>query len=102
MYKRQVHQETNDADELMLAYYLGSQRVEQLGLSIPLSLRRFLVVVNWPRVLVDTIERRQNVRSLILPSEAVSYTHLDVYKRQVVAVAHDRDVGADVCAVRVV
>ena len=66
---RAVHQETNDADELMLAYYLGSQRVEQLGLSIPLSLRRFLVVVNWPRVLVDTIERRQNVRSLILPSE---------------------------------
>ena len=64
-----VHQATYADDELMLDYYLGQQRVEQLGLAIPPSLRRFLVVVNWPRVLVDTIERRQNVRSLILPSE---------------------------------
>ena len=64
-----VHQATYADDELMLDYYLGQQRVEQLGLAIPPSLRRFLVVVNWPRVLVDTIERRQNVRALILPSE---------------------------------
>jgi hypothetical protein len=56
-------------DELLLRYYLGAQRVEQLGMAIPPSMRRFLVVANWPRVLVDTIERRQNVRSLILPGE---------------------------------
>lgn len=66
---RAIHQSTHLDDELMLAYYRGQQRVEQLGLAIPPSLRRFLVIVNWPRVLVDTIERRQNVRSLILPSE---------------------------------
>ncbi len=66
---RVIHQSTFGDDQLMLDYYLGQQRVEQLGLAIPPSLRRFLVVVNWPRVLVDTIERRQNVRSLILPSE---------------------------------
>lgn len=56
-------------DERNLRYYLGQQRVEQLGLAIPPSLRRFLVIVNWPRVVADTIERRQNVRSLILPGE---------------------------------
>ena len=56
-------------DERNLRYYLGIQRLEQLGLAIPPSLRRFLVIVNWPRVVADTIERRQNVRSLILPGE---------------------------------
>src|SRR5690625_1278541 len=40
-----------------------------LGLAIPPSLRHFQVVANWPRVLVDTIERRQKVRSLVLPGE---------------------------------
>lgn len=56
-------------DELLVRYYRGRQRVEQLGMAIPPSMRQFLVVVNWPRVLVDTIERRQKVRSLILPGE---------------------------------
>ena len=56
-------------DERNLRYYRGLQRVEQLGMAIPPTMRRFLVVVNWPRVVVDTIEHRQNVRSLILPGE---------------------------------
>lgn len=56
-------------DELMLRYYRGMQRVEQLGMVIPPNMRRFLVVVNWPRVVVDTIEHRQNVSALILPGE---------------------------------
>jgi len=56
-------------DELLLRYYKGKQRVEQLGMAIPPSMRRFLVVVNWPRVLVDTKERRQKLRALILPGE---------------------------------
>lgn len=54
-------------DERNLRYYLGTQRMEQLGLAIPPNLRRFIVIANWPRVVADTIERRQNVRSLILP-----------------------------------
>jgi hypothetical protein len=54
-------------DELNLSYYLGQQRLQQLGMAIPPNMRRFLVIVNWPRVVVDTIERRQNVRSLVLP-----------------------------------
>lgn len=61
--------QTSANDELMLRYYQGLQRVEQIGLSIPVSLRRFTVVANWPRVVVDTIDHRQNVRSLILPGE---------------------------------
>jgi hypothetical protein len=56
-------------DEKHLRYYLGQQRLEQIGLTIPPALRRFTVVANWPRVVADTIERRQNVRSLILPGE---------------------------------
>lgn len=56
-------------DELNLRYYKGQQRLEQIGLTIPPSLRKFTVVANWPRVVVDTIVGRQRVRSLILPGE---------------------------------
>lgn len=56
-------------DEKMLRYYRGQQRVEQLGMAIPPEMRRFLVVANWPRVVVDTILNRQQVRALILPGD---------------------------------
>ena len=62
-------QASEGADELMLRYYMGRQRFEQIGLTIPPSLRRFTVIVNWPRTVVDTINDRQQVRSLILPGE---------------------------------
>lgn len=51
-------------DELNLRYYLGRQRVEQLGMAIPPQMRRFLVIANWCRVVVDTINSRQQVRAL--------------------------------------
>ena len=60
---------TKSADDRLLRYYEGRQRLEQIGIAIPASLQRFLVVVNWPRVVVDTIDSRQQVRSLILPGE---------------------------------
>lgn len=56
-------------DELLLRYYKGRQRVEQLGMAIPPNMRRFLTIANWCRVVVDTINDRQQVRSLILPGE---------------------------------
>lgn len=56
-------------DELLLRYYRGRQRVEQLGMAIPPAMRRFLVVTNWCRVVVDTINARQQVRSLTLPGQ---------------------------------
>lgn len=52
------------ADELAFRYYHGRQRVEQLGLAIPPPLRRFLVITNWPRVVVDTLRGRMRLRSL--------------------------------------
>lgn len=64
-----LHDATAYEDERLLRYYHGTQRIEQLGMAIPPSMRRFLVVVNWPRVVVDTTEHRQNVRSLVLPGE---------------------------------
>src|SRR5690606_12541155 len=56
-------------DELMLRYFQGKQRVEQLGMAIPPDMRRFLVVTNWCRALVEGYDDRQQVRSLILPGE---------------------------------
>lgn len=60
---------TSARDELMLRYYQGRQRVEQLGMAIPPAMRKFLVIANWCRTVVDTTNSRQQVRSLILPGE---------------------------------
>lgn len=60
---------TSRQDELLLRYYQGRQRVEQLGMAIPPGMRRFLVIANWPRVVVDTIGSRQQVRGLVLPEQ---------------------------------
>lgn len=64
-----VKASTAYADELHLNYYLGAQRLEQLGMAIPPSMRRFLVIANWARVVVDTKVNRQQVRSLVLPGQ---------------------------------
>lgn len=56
-------------DTLLLRYYLGQQRVEQLGMAIPPAMRKFLVIANWCRASVDPIEARQQVRSMTLPGE---------------------------------
>lgn len=57
-------------DGLMGAYYEGSQRLEHIGLAVPPELRRFETVVNWPRVTVDSLEERLDVKSLMLPDQA--------------------------------
>lgn len=56
-------------DDRNWRYYRLLQRVEQLGMAIPPEMRRFLVVANWPRVVVRTIAGRQKVRAMILPGE---------------------------------
>lgn len=63
-------------DELLMRYYQGRQRVEQLGMAIPPQMRRFLVVANWCRTLVDTINDRQQVRSLSLLGQETADPHL--------------------------
>ncbi len=42
--------------------YEGVQKLEQLGLSIPPELEQFSVILNWPRVTVDAVERRLDVQ----------------------------------------
>jgi hypothetical protein len=60
---------TRRQDILMQRYYQGRQRVEQLGMAIPPDMRRFLVITNRPRVVVDTLVARQQIRAMILPGE---------------------------------
>lgn len=93
------------------AYYEGWQRLDQLGLAVPPDLRRFETLVNWPRVAVDAIEERLDVKSLMLPGQDVanpslrdgwdannldsdsSLCHLDglIYGRSFVAVGANDD-----------
>src|SRR5690625_2256257 len=56
-------------DILLERYADGEQRVEQLGMAIPPEMRQFLVVANWGGTVVDTINNRQQVRSLSLLGE---------------------------------
>ncbi len=53
------------------AYYDGQQRLEVLGLAIPPELARFTVIVNWPRVVVDAIADRLDVKGFRLPGSDV-------------------------------
>lgn len=50
-------------------YYEGLQRLEHIGLAVPPELRRFETVVNWPRLVVDSLNERLEVKSFILPGE---------------------------------
>lgn len=68
-YLKQLHDARWGDDERMLRYFTLKQRIEQLGMAIPPSMRRFMVVANWPRVVVRTIAGRQKVRAMILPGE---------------------------------
>lgn len=63
-------------DERMLRYYEGRQRLEHIGLAVPPELRRFETVVNWPRVVVDTIEHRQDVKAFLLPGQETEATSI--------------------------
>ena len=47
--------------------YEGIHKLEQLGLSIPDELKRFSVILNWPRVVVDAVEQRLDVTGFRMP-----------------------------------
>jgi len=53
--------------QLYNEYYEGEHRLQQLGLAIPDELKRFTVMVNWPRVTVDAIEQRLDVTGFRMP-----------------------------------
>lgn len=63
-------------DEKLFQYVTLNQRIEQLGMAIPPAMRRFLVPLGWPRVVVDTLTSRQQVRSMILPGDATADVEL--------------------------
>jgi len=48
------------------AYYDGTQRLAMLGLAIPPELQMFQVIVNWPRVAVDAVADRLDVKGFRL------------------------------------
>lgn len=59
-------------DERFRRYYQGTQRLEQIGLAVPPELRRFETVVNWPRLALDSLNERLDVRAFILPGSDVA------------------------------
>lgn len=59
-------------DLLNDAYYEGQQRLEHLGIAVPPELRRFETVVNMPRIYVDALGDRINLKSLMLPGQQVA------------------------------
>lgn len=72
-------------DELMNRYYNGAQRLRQIGLAVPEELRSFETSVNWPRLVVDSLEARLDVKTFYSPDgkradavlEGWAYNNLD-------------------------
>jgi hypothetical protein len=56
---------TSADDILMEDYYNAEQRLVHIGIAVPPELRRFVTIVNWPRLVVDAIEERCDVKSFI-------------------------------------
>lgn len=54
----------------MDAYYDGAQRLAALGLGLPPEMRRLQVVVNWPRLVVDSLEERLDLEGFRLAGAA--------------------------------
>lgn len=59
------HSANTAGDAVLGKYYDGEQRLVQLGIAVPEELRRFVTVVNWPRLVVDALEERCDVKSFI-------------------------------------
>lgn len=59
-------------DDRFRRYYQGTQRLEQIGLAVPPDLRRFETVVNWPRLALDSLNERLDVKSFILPGQDIA------------------------------
>ena len=72
-------------DERLDAYYNGVHRLQQMGLAVPPSLRAFETAVNWPRLTVDALEARLDVKTFYTPDgdradaviEGWAYNNLD-------------------------
>ena len=56
--------------EVRDAYYRGSMRIQDLGISIPPQMRNVHTTVGWPRVAVDALEHRLNVDGFLYPDSS--------------------------------
>jgi len=61
-----IRRDASDLERLG-SYYEGTQVIEQLGLAIPPELRHLTVMVNWPRVVADSLEERIDLEGFRLP-----------------------------------
>jgi hypothetical protein len=59
-------------DRRMLANYEGRARLAHLGLAVPPELSALELVINWPRIVVDSIEERQNVSRITVTGDTDS------------------------------
>lgn len=69
------------ADELHDRYYEGEQRLAQLGLAVPPELQRFVTIVNWPALTVDSVAERIKLKDFVRPgSEQTDAELLDLWQ----------------------
>ena len=66
---RRSHEARATADILHERFREGEARIEHLGMAIPPEMRRFMVFLNWCDTYVTSHTDRQQVRSIVLPSE---------------------------------
>lgn len=58
------------------AYYDGQVRLGSMGLSLPPELSRLQIVVNWPRLAVDSLEERLDIEGFRLAGENQTISRL--------------------------
>lgn len=61
---RNKHSEVWGRDEKHRRYHAGTSRLAKLGLAVPPELDSLEVVVNWPRVAVEAIVERSDVKTI--------------------------------------
>lgn len=67
-------------DERLDAYYNGEHRLRQMGLAVPPALRAFETAVNWPRLVVDALSARLQVKSFLTPDGSKADSILEGWK----------------------
>lgn len=60
----------NTGNERLETYYEGKLRLEALGLSLPPQMRQLQTVVNWCRLVVDSLEERLDIEGFRLSDQA--------------------------------
>lgn len=71
-----MHHQRNEA------YYTGQQRLAAMGLALPPEMQKLQTVVNWPRIVVDSIAERQQVEGFrIAGQQRTSERMWEVWQR---------------------